>query len=87
MLKSAPAKMIALTHVPSKHDQASSRMRRTGISGKPHLRTSCDIPLLYVIGEDEVAPDGSEYEIFQAECIAQCQVKGPQFKPNARQVH
>ena len=32
-------------------------------------------------------PDGSEYETFQAECIAKCLLKGPQFEADARQVH
>ena len=46
-----------------------------------------EVPLVYVIREEESADPNAMYETFTEECIAKCPLAGPYFEADARTVH
>ena len=45
------------------------------------------VPLSYVIREKEIADGDKDYDSFNEEAIACCQLSGPTFQADARKVH
>ena len=51
------------------------------------MRGVTDVPLIYVIRDDETPVPGMTYESFDEECIAKSPLSGPAFDADARSVH